>query len=160
MENKWKRSKKTDSEENWTLFVTARNQYNALVERTKKTYYNNLFSEEKIPKRIHDNLSELLGKKKEKVLPESYSDNKKMANDFAYYFDEKIERIILGLNSEDPEDSVAFQIEKMDEQSKFSKFEDLTMDKFAKMMSKVKNTYCENDLFPISDVREANRQTT
>ena len=63
-----------------------------MIEKTKNVYYNNLFSEKKNPKKIHGNLSDLLGINKEKVLPEVTSDYKNMADDFVNYFEEKIEK--------------------------------------------------------------------
>ena len=89
MEDKWKRSKNSKSEENWSLYKAARNKYNDMIEKIKKTYYNNLFSEEKNPKLIQENLDELLGHKKEKVLPEFTDDYKNLANYFVNYFEEK-----------------------------------------------------------------------
>ena len=50
MEDKWKRRKKPN-DEYWSLYKIARNQYNQLIEKTKRKYYKKLFSEEKNPKK-------------------------------------------------------------------------------------------------------------
>ena len=51
MEDKWKRRKKPN-DEYWSLYKIARNQYNQLIEKTKRKYYKKIFSEEKNPKKI------------------------------------------------------------------------------------------------------------
>ena len=38
---------------------------------------------------------------------------------------------------------------------KFSKFKELEMTDFVKVMNKVKFTFCENDPFPIREVKDA-----
>ena len=75
-----------------------------------------------------------------------------MANSFVNFFEEKIDRIINTLECESfPNKTTIRKINN----SEFSKFGDLSIEDFKKTMSKLKNTYCENDPFPISDVSEA-----
>ena len=97
-------------------------------------------------------LDELSGLKKEKTLPEVTSDFRNLANDFANFFEDKIERIylsIVGDNLHNPITTTPV------EHSKFCKFKELTMNKFDMIMRKVKYTYCESDPLPINDVKDA-----
>ena len=130
----------------------ARNRYNDLIVNAKKVYYNNRLNTEKNPKKIHHMLDELSGLKKEKTLPEVTSDFRNLANDFANFFEDKIERIylsIVGDNLYNPITTTPV------EHSKFCKFKELTMNKFDMIMRKVKYTYCESDPLPINDVKDA-----
>ena len=156
MEDKWKRSKKEKKNENWSLYKAARNRYTDLIEKTKKLYYNKIFSETKNSKHTHNNLDELLGLKKGKILPEVTSNYIDLANNFVNYFEDKIERICLSLGNEVTSDmSTVVEINN----NKFIKFKELNMNDFKEITLKLKNTYCENDPFPISDVKEAENFT-
>ena len=111
-----------------------------------------IFSEEKNPKKIHENLDCLLGLKKEKVLPKVTNDCKSLADEFGNHFEEKIETISLSFTTEASQEPLRTTLTV---NSKFGEFKELNINDFRKMMHKVKNTYCENDPFPISDVKEA-----
>ena len=90
LESKWKRNKTNQNRPN---FTQVRNEYYNLIEKTKKKYYNNLFDSTKNPKDIHRHLDDLIGKKKEKILPENIIDHKTLTNNFVTYFEEKTSKI-------------------------------------------------------------------
>ena len=75
-----------------------------------------------------------------------------MANKFANYFEDKIERIITTLDNEVSPETLSVRNVY---DSEFSKFNDLSMEDFRKILGNLSSTYCENDPFPISDVRVA-----
>ena len=152
MEDKWKRSKKSMKSECWNLFKIARNRYYSLIEKTKKEHFSKLFAEKENQKRCHDNLNNLLGMKKEKILPTETSNYTDMANNFVNYFEEKIERISTAFENETfPDSTEVIQINN----SELGKFSDLTFEDFNKIIGSLRNTYCENDPFPVSDVKGA-----
>ena len=97
MEYKWKRNKTI---ENWNNFKKTRNEYNKLIEVNKKRYYNGTFQKEKNSKELHKNLEELLGLKKEKILPENMKDRKTLANEFVNFFENKVEKICIEIARE------------------------------------------------------------
>ena len=152
MEDKWKRSKKSDRELLWLQYKAARNKYYDMIETNKKKYYNELFKSMKNHKQTQENLDELLGHKKEKILPETKKDHKNLANEFVDYFEEKTEKIYNSLgNVESRNLTGVTRIQNR----KFCKFKEIDKETFEKVLSKMKNTYCENDPFPISDVKNA-----
>ena len=149
MEDKWKRSK---TEENWLCYTTARNKYNNMIEKSKKKYYNKLFEESKDSKSVNRNLNNLLGLKKEKILPENKDDPLILTNSFATYFQEKIERICTSLGNQS---AVNVSYMPRMEHRKLEKFNEISTHDFVRIMKKTKFTNCENDPFPIADVKDA-----
>ena len=97
MEDKWKRNRTT---ENWNNYKRIRNKYYTLVEECKKKYYNETFRKTKNSKETHKNLDELIGLKKEEVLPDKPEDHKALANEFVKYFENKVEKICLEIAKE------------------------------------------------------------
>ena len=81
IEDKWKRNKTVD---NWNNYKTVRNKYNTLVELNKIKYYNETLKNTKNPKKKHKILDELLGLKKEKVLPNYSKDHTTLANEYVF----------------------------------------------------------------------------
>ena len=67
-EERWKRTKNRESR---ALYNKARHDYNTLIEKTKRKYYNNVLKNNKDPRMLNKNLDDLIGLKKEKVLPEN-----------------------------------------------------------------------------------------
>ena len=156
LEDRWKRSKPLKKQENYLLFKAARNYYNNLVEKTKKIYYKKRFKETKDSKLIQDDLDSLLGLKKEKVLPEIKEDLEALVNEFSDHFDEKIAKICRNFTTETTSNAVKLTVHVKE---KFTEFKKLNMDEFAKVLNKVRNTYCGNDPFPISDIKNAKNFT-
>ena len=149
MEDKWKRNKTT---ENWNNYKRTRNKYYTLVEEYKKKYYTETFRSTKKSKETHKNLNELIGLKKEKVLPDKPEEHKALANEFVNYFESKVEKICAEIAKESfVEGPNMMQVENI----KLKKFKKLNMNDLDKIMGKVKLTYCENDPLPISDIKDA-----
>ena len=149
MEDKWKRNKTT---ENWNNFKKTRNKYNQLIEENKKKYYNGIFQKDNNSKELHKNLDELLGLKKEKILPDNREDYKTLANEFVNFFENKVEKICIEIARESV--TTCPSMPNVDH-NKLKKFEKLTISDFDKILKRIKVTYCENDPCPISDIHEA-----
>ena len=149
MEYKWKRNKTI---ENWNNFKKTRNEYNKLIEVNKKRYYNGTFQKEKNSKELHKNLEELLGLKKEKILPENMKDRKTLANEFVNFFENKVEKICIEIAREST--TICPSMPYV-EYNKLKKFEKLSMRDFERILKRIKITYCENDPCPISDIHNA-----
>ena len=82
-EDKWKRAKNRESR---ALYNKARNDYNTLIEKTKRNYYNNALKNNKDPRMFSKNLDDLIGLKKEKVLPENNNNHIDLASKFVNFF--------------------------------------------------------------------------
>ena len=149
LEKRWNRKKTDESRER---YVRARNDYNTLVEKTKKIHYLMVFRASSDSRTSHRTLDELLGIKGEKILPDYTNDNLVIAESFAAYFIEKVENIVAGLP---PIDSNNQRIVQIRNYVRFSKFRTLSIDDFRKLSSNVKSTYCDNDPFPIKDLKNA-----
>ena len=78
LEDNWRKKRTPQTR---ALYVRARNDYNALVERVKRDYYNNESETMNDSKKRHKRLDDLLGLKKERILPDSIS-----AEVFAKFF--------------------------------------------------------------------------
>ena len=147
LEYKWKRTRTPQSR---ASYVRARNDYNALVERTKRDYYNNECKNTKDSKRLHKRLDELLGIRKEKILPDIIN-----AENFAQFFNNKIDRIYRSFPC-----GGGGQVLVPYNGKKLKRFELINMCDLKRVMSKAKNTYCENDPFPVGDIINAtNRES-
>ena len=85
-EDRWKRAKNRESR---ALYNKARNGYNTLIEKTKRNYYNNAIKNNKDPRMLSKNLNDLIGLKKEKVLPENNNNHIDLASKFVKFFDDK-----------------------------------------------------------------------
>ena len=57
-EERWKRTKNRESR---ALYNKARNDYNTLIEKTKRKYYNNALKNNKNPRMLNKNLDDLIG---------------------------------------------------------------------------------------------------
>ena len=90
LEERWKRAKNRESR---VLYNKARNDYNTLIEKTKRKYSNNVLKNNKDPRMLNKNLDDLLGLKKEKELPENNSNHMDPANKFVKFFDDKADKI-------------------------------------------------------------------
>ena len=103
---------------------------------------------------IQNDLDNLLGLKKEKVLPEIKDDLEAQVNEFADHFKDKNEKICKNFSTETTSYETHCECNK-----KISKFKKLNMDEFAKVISKAKSKYCGNGPFPISDKKDAKKFT-
>ena len=64
LEERWKREKNRESR---ALYNKGRNDFDTLIEKTKRNYYSNALKNNKDPRMLNKNLNDLLGLKKEKV---------------------------------------------------------------------------------------------
>ena len=149
LQQKWKRKK---NETNKQLYVGARNRYNALVRKTKKIYYINLFKESKDSKTKHKNLEELLGLKGEVVFPDYTQDNRLLAQSFADFYIRKVDRFVASMPMNNPD---TIQIEENTNTRKFRKFRILSLLEFRALINRVNCTYCDCDPLPVKDVKTA-----
>ena len=148
LENRWKRRKTPQSR---ASYVRVRNDYNALVERTKRDYYNNECKNMKDSKKLHKRLDDLLGLKKERILPESVS-----AENFAKFFNNKIDMIYRSF----PHTRGDLALVPDNSRKNLKRFELINMSDLKRVIGKAKNTYCQNDPFPVSDIMNAaNRES-
>ena len=107
---------------------------------------------DKIYINVNKNLDDLLGLKKDKVLPENNGNHKHLADKFVMFFEEKTDKIYRSLTNENY-GNTTFTAQHV--QIRLRKFKELDMNEFKRIMSKTKYTYCENDPFPIRDVKDA-----
>ena len=148
-EERWKRTKNRESR---ALYNKARNDYNTLIEKTKRKYYNNALKNNKDPRMLNKNLDDLIGLKKEKVLPENNGNHMGLANRFGKIFDDKTDKIYKSFTNENYR-NISFMPQQVNK--KLDRFKKLNLTDLKKVIDKVKCTYCENDPFPISDIKDA-----
>ena len=98
-EERWKRAKNRESR---ALLNKARNDYNTLVEKTQRKYYNNALKKQYKSENVEQDplLDDLIGLKKEKVLPENNSNHMDLANRFGKFFDDKTDKIYRSFTNE------------------------------------------------------------
>ena len=148
MENRWRRAKSAQARASYNK---ARNDYNTLIEKTKRKFYNNESQKTNNMRKFHKTLDDLLGLKKEIVLPENVC-----VENFARFFDEKIDKIYRGF----PQDQLEGRsVMPVNDGRKLNKFKEINTSDLLKVMREMKNTYCKNDPFPNDMISEAsNRQ--
>ena len=148
-EERWKRAKNRESR---PLYNKERNEYNTITEKTKRNYYNNALKNNKDPRMLNKNLDDLIGLKKEKVLPEYDSNHMDLANKFVKFFDDKTDKIYRSFTNKNSS-NISFMPQQVNK--KLDRFQELNLTDLKKMIDKVKCTYCENYPFPISDIKDA-----
>ena len=119
--------------------------------KSKRNYYNKVSTKVSDMKELYSDLDDLLGMKKEKILPNNIS-----AENFAIFFSEKTDKIYRSFSDAawDGQTSVSGR-----EVKTLKKFQKINMNDLIRVMGNVKNTYCENDPFPIGDIKQVtNRQ--
>ena len=145
-EKKWRTTRSTQSRLEYT---SIRNYYNEQIKKAKIKFYNEGWKNDLESKRR--DLDELLGKKREKILPKGDL-NKILAEKFSVFFDSKVRKICVafnGKNSSNPEKGVDVCTSQLNE------FEQVNIENFKKIMKKVKPTFCGSDPVPIADLRDA-----
>ena len=143
MEDRWKRGRTPQLR---ALYTKARNDYNALIEKTKKNYYNNECKKKNDMKKLHIELDDMLGIKKEKILPECIS-----VEDFAQFFNDKIDNIYRSFPCTGDDQVPVIE----NDGKKLNRFKKISMCDLIRIIRNIKNTYCENDPFPIGDITNA-----
>ena len=101
---------------------------------------------------LNKNLDDLIGLKKEKVLPDNNGNNMGLANRFGKFFDDKTNNIYKSFTNENSR-NISFMPQQVNK--KLDKFQELNLTDLKKVIDKAKCTYCENDHFPISDIKDA-----
>ena len=81
-EENLKKDGKEQRIENQEHYIIKQEMINTLIEKTKRKYYNNALKNNKDPRMLNKNLDDLIGLKKEKVLPENNSNHMDLANRF------------------------------------------------------------------------------
>ena len=120
-EERWKRTKNRESR---ALYNKARNDYNTLIEKTKRKYYNNALKNNKDPRMLNKNLDDLIGLKKEKVLPENNGNNMGLANRFGKFFDDKTNNIYKSFTNENSR-NISFMPQQVNK--KLDRFQELNL---------------------------------
>ena len=146
LENEWRKNKTNTSRLNYTKY---KNEVNRLILKRKEEYYRSKAMEGKGDmKKLKTLFDDLLGKTKDTVLPAHSPD---LAQNFANFFEEKINNIYSSFNGQDNVNS-----HPMDPtHSKMTHFEPICWDDYTKMLKKAKMSYCVQDPLPFGDLMDA-----
>lgn len=102
------------------------------------------------PKMLHKNTDDLIGLKKENLLPPDCGDDKDLADKFVNFFDEKTDNLYRSLMNENFS-KVELVVEQV--QTKLDRFKELNSEDLKRVISTIDTTYCESDPLPISDIK-------
>ncbi len=148
-EKRWRRLKTGNA---WECYTRCRNDVSKVVRNVKRKYYREkLLETQSEPSKLYRLLDELLGNKKQKVLPENV-DDEGLANDFVNYFDMKVENIYNSFENKDRHVSACFPEFPF---VKLDKLVSVEYGDFVEMFIKTKKTYCDSDPFPLGDLKSA-----
>lgn len=147
-ESKWRRVRSIQSRSEYN---NIRNHYNSQIKKIKMKYYNESWKTKSNTK--WRDLDELLGKKREKILPKCENNNKILAERFSAFFDEKIEKICETFKEEDTTTIIDTDITR---ECKLNMLKTIDMNKLKRIMKKINPTICENDPVPMADLKSAN----
>lgn len=145
-ELRWRRKRTIDLREKCR---SARNEVNSLIRRTKREYFH-----KKIHKagtnmeKLYKFFNELTGKNKKKILPEGFTDSN-LANSFADYFEEKIEKIY---NNFEDQGRGYYSLLPDFPFRNMTKLEPIDYNELRGLVKRTKKTYCDSDPFPISEI--------
>ena len=145
-EKDWRRKRTVEARE---CYTQARNEVNRLIRKRKEEYYRSQ-AREKIGnmKELFVLFNDLLGKTREKVLPDHTPE---LAQNFADFFEEKIDNIYNGFNYQSTGTSFLPDFPYC----KFSSFEPISFATYVRLAMDTKKTYSENDPLPIRDLTGA-----
>ena len=128
-----------------------RNLYNLEVEKTRSTYYSDtLLACQKDSKLMFNKLNKLTGNYKERILP-SMGNAEQLANDFADYFSNKIEKIRNSISISG--DSIK-HIQRYDSPDDFSNFSLITPIELKATLAKIKSKTSKLDIFPTEIIKK------
>ena len=85
------------------------------------------------------------------MLPENNGNHMGLANRFGKFFDDKTDKIYKSFTNENSR-NISFMPQQVNK--KLDRFQELNLTDLKKVIDKVKCTYCENDPFPISDIKD------
>ena len=94
------------------------------MKKTKRKYYNNALKNNKDPRMLNKNLDDLIGLKKEKVLPENNGNNMGLANRFGKFFDGKTNNIYKSFTNENSR-NISFMPQQVNK--KLDRFQELNL---------------------------------
>ena len=143
-EKQWRNNKTQD---NRNLYKSHRNNVSAMLKTAKTDFYHQLAQDKKgNPKGLHRVISTLLHNKQDLPLP-PHEDHEKLANDFASYFTNKIDKIrqdisAQRINMRNPKPEVRRY------STPFTTFKSLTEDEVCKILMDSSSKSCELDPVP------------
>ena len=144
LEKDWRRKRTTESRE---CFTRSRNEVNRLIKKRKEVYFRTQARERMgNMKKLYALFNNLLGKTKEKVLPEYTPD---LAQNFADFFEEKVDNIYNGFNNQGTGADTFLPDFPF---RKFSLFKPISLATYKRLVSDTKKSYCESDPLPIGDL--------
>ena len=145
-ERKWRKSKlNVDKIE----YKQAQKAYDLSVKQKRRAYNSESIMSSKDNKRLlFSKLNEMLGK--EKVLLPEGDDHSSIANNFAHYFNDKVENIRKNIDEEKNlfvDDSIECQDCSFKEDT-FSEFEEVTFDGLKEVLNSMNKKFCSLDPVP------------
>ena len=135
---------KTDG--TWMALMEHRNKYNAMIREEK---LKSTFGKVEECKGDTKKLYSLTGTKVQNLMPDNTGDEK-LANDFADYFIEKIQKI-----QDDIDDYPKFKPKRNSTITPLKNFEPTTPDKVTKIIKEMKTKSCELDFLPTLLLKKA-----
>jgi len=145
LERKWKQSR---SRENWKAFTQARNEYAHALGKAKTIYIKDEVDKcANDSKKMYKLINDMTGGNKENPMPDDQSDSK-LANNFADYFEEKIDKIRKELDTFDkyePDDTC---------NSNLNNFAIMSEEQIKEIINKSKAKNCELDPIATKIIKE------
>ncbi len=147
LERKWKKSK---LEVHRQMFVAQRNIVTKTIDKAKSVFYQDKLSEcdQRESFRILDGL---LNVKEQKALP-SHTNSKKLADDFAQFFQDKVDKIRNSLKEVGV--VLCSQTDTASQHEVFSEFVNVSMDSVEKIIAKCASKSCQLDPIPTSLLKD------
>ena len=141
LERAWKTSK---TAHNRSRYRKAVNRYNALLNQSKKEFYNNLIQEKsKNPKQLWNTINKIMHKKVEPTLPD-YTSIPDLADNFSKFVHDNIEAIRTSLNAR----TGYTPVKPPYEAPAFSSFAPVNAQNIEKLIRASKNKTCDLDPLP------------
>ncbi|MEL7520346.1 MAG: endonuclease/exonuclease/phosphatase family protein, partial [Cyanobacteria bacterium J06553_1] len=143
-EKDWRKKRTTQARE---LYTRSRNEVNRLIRKRKEDYFRSKVREGKGDnKKLSTLFNDLLGKTKEKALPE-YTPG--LAQNFADFFEEKIDNIYNSFDNHNTRGGTFLPELSL---RKFSNLEPISWESYKNLVKSSKKSYCESDPLPMGDI--------
>ena len=143
-EREWRKKRTIQSRE---LYTRSKNEVNRLIRKRKEDYFRSKVRDGKgDSKKLATLFNDLLGKTKEKMLPEHTPD---LAQNFADFFKEKIDNIYNSFDNLNARGDTFFPNFSL---HKFSHFEPVNWESYKSLAKSSKKSYCESDPLPMGDI--------
>ena len=147
---KERRFRKSRSDVDRAHFQRARNDYRSMCRESKVTYYNDLISKSASDRgQVFKIANRIMKRENNNPLPE-HTSSTSLANQFGYYFTDKINRIRSEFDSRDD----PFQHDSAFTGTPLSHFEPLSLQDTIKIVSNAAPKSCELDPIPSSIVKQ------